>query len=301
MSASEAHRHSISAMPRPGTLSAIADLLRLSKPYGTLLLMAPALWSLVIAAEGRPPLALLLVFVTGAFVMRSAGCVLNDLADRRFDAAVARTKDRPLASGRLTPLEALAVGAALSLVALGLALTLNPLALALSVVGFALAALYPLTKRVFSAPQLVMGAAFGWGAILAWAAVRQEIGLPALIVFAATVCWAAGYDTIYALLDREDDLKIGVRSSAILFGRYVWVGVGVLFALALAGLIVLGWLVPLGRVYAASVAAVAAVFAYHTWALRRGPDRDATFRLFRSHAAVGLLLLAGIAGDFFFH
>jgi 4-hydroxybenzoate polyprenyltransferase len=278
-------------------LCAVADLIRLPKQYGTLLLMAPALWSLVIAADGRPPASLLLVFVVGAFVMRSAGCVFNDLADRRLDRHVERTKDRPLASGRLTPMDALIVGAILSGFALALALTLNPLALGLSVVGFGLAAIYPLTKRIIATPQAVMGAAFGWGALLAWAAVRNEIASPAIVIFIATVCWAAAYDTIYALLDRDDDLKIGVRSSAIAFGRYVWAWVGALLGLALAGLIALGLLVPLGPAYALSLALVAVIFAYQTWRLRRGTDRSSTFLLFRSHAGVGLLILFGITID----
>jgi len=278
-------------------LCAVADLIRLPKQYGTLLLMAPALWSLVIAANGRPPASLLLVFVVGAFVMRSAGCVLNDLADRRLDRHVERTKDRPLASGRLTPMDALIVGAVLSGFALALALTLNPLALGLSVAGFGLAAIYPLTKRIIATPQAVMGAAFGWGALLAWAAVRNEIAAPAIVIFVATVCWAAAYDTIYALLDRDDDLKIGVRSSAIAFGRYVWAWVGALLGLALAGLIALGLLVPLGPAYALSLALVAVIFAYQTWRLRRGTDRSSTFLLFRSHAGVGFLILFGITID----
>jgi 4-hydroxybenzoate polyprenyltransferase len=278
-------------------LGAVADLIRLPKQYGTLLLMAPALWSLVIAADGRPPASLLLVFVVGAFVMRSAGCVLNDLADRRLDRHVERTKDRPLASGRLTPMDALIVGAILSGFALALALTLNPLALGLSVAGFGLAAIYPLTKRIIATPQAVMGVAFGWGALLAWAAVRNEIAAPAIVIFVATVCWAAAYDTIYALLDRDDDLKIGVRSSAIAFGRYVWAWVGALLGLALAGLVALGLLVPLGPAYALSLALVAVIFAHQTWRLRRGTDRSTTFLLFRSHAGVGLLILFGITID----
>jgi 4-hydroxybenzoate polyprenyltransferase len=283
--------------PVRSKLCAVADLIRLPKQYGTLLLMAPALWSLVIAADGRPPASLLLVFVVGAFVMRSAGCVLNDLADRRLDRHVERTKDRPLASGRLTPMDALIVGAILSGFALALALTLNTLALGLSVAGFGLAAIYPLTKRIIATPQAVMGAAFGWGALLAWAAVRNEIAAPAIVIFIATVCWAAAYDTIYALLDRDDDLKIGVRSSAIVFGRYVWAGVGALLGLALAGFIALGLLVPLGPAYALSLALVAVIFAYQTWRLRRGTDRSSTFLLFRSHAGVGLLILFGITID----
>lgn len=278
-------------------LAAVSDLIRLPKQYGTLLLMAPALWSLVIASDGRPSWRLLAVFVIGAFVMRSAGCVLNDLADRNIDGRVDRTKDRPVASGRLTPGEALAVGAALSFVALLLALTLNPFAIALSMVGFLLAAVYPLMKRVIAMPQAVMGAAFGWGALLAWAAVRNEVGAPAVVIFLATVCWAAGYDTIYAMLDREDDRKIGVRSSAILFGPYAWAGVGALLGLAVIGLIALGLLVPLGVVYAATLVAVTAVFAAQTWRLRQGLDRDATFAVFRSHAWIGLGVLAGIVVD----
>ncbi len=294
------HRGEPNASAWRTKLAAVSDLIRLPKQYGTLLLMAPALWSLFIASDGRPSWRLLAVFVAGAFVMRSAGCVLNDLADRNLDGRVQRTRDRPLASGRLTPGEALAVGGALSLVALLLALTLNPLAIALSVAGFALAAVYPLMKRVIAMPQAVMGAAFGWGALLAWAAVRHEIGAPAVVIFLATVCWAAGYDTIYAMLDREDDRKIGVRSSAILFGRYAWAGVGALLGLALVGLVTLGVLVPLGVVYAATVVAVAAVFASQTWRLRQGLDRAATFALFRSHAGIGLVILVAIAVDLAF-
>lgn len=283
--------------PVRAKLAAISDLIRLPKQYGTLLLMTPALWSLVIASDGRPSWRLLAVFIAGAFVMRSAGCVLNDLADRGVDGRVERTKDRPLASGRLSPREALAVGAVLSGVALLLALMLNPLALGLSVIGFALAAVYPLMKRVIAMPQAVMGAAFGWGALLAWAAVRHEIGAPAIVIFLATVCWAAGYDTIYAMMDRDDDARIGVRSSAILFGRYAWAGVGSLFGLAVIGLGALGALVPLGPVYVATVTVVAATFGYQTWRLTQEPDRAAVFALFRSHAWIGLLILGGIILD----
>ncbi|MFZ5862469.1 MAG: 4-hydroxybenzoate octaprenyltransferase [Nitrospirota bacterium] len=302
MATNAAGVHAVQRNARPETalrakLIAVSDLIRFPKQYGTLLLMAPTLWSLFIASDGAPSWQLLAVFVVGAFVMRSAGCVLNDLADRKFDGRVERTKDRPLASGRLAPGEALAVGAVLSVAALLLALTLNPLAIGLSVVGFALAAVYPLMKRVIAMPQAVMGVAFGWGAVLAWAAVRNEIAAPAIAIFLATVCWAAGYDTMYAMMDRDDDARIGVRSSAILFGRYAWVGVGALFGLAVIGLGTLGALVPLGSVYVATVAVVAATFSYQTWRLRQGPDRPAVFALFRSHAWIGLLILGGIILD----
>jgi 4-hydroxybenzoate polyprenyltransferase len=146
-------------------------------------------------------------------------------------------------------------------------------------------------------PQAVMGAAFGWGALLAWAAVRNEVAAPAVLMFLATVCWAAGYDTIYAMMDRDDDLKIGVRSAAILFGSHAWAAVGVLLGLAVIGLGALGALVPLGPVYAATVAAVAAVFGYQTWRLKQGPDRVELFSLFQSHAKIGLLILVGIIID----
>jgi 4-hydroxybenzoate polyprenyltransferase len=302
MATNAAGVHAVQRDARPGSpirakLIAISDLIRLPKQYGTLLLMAPALWSLMIASDGTPSWRLLAVFVVGAFVMRSAGCVLNDLADRKFDGRVERTRDRPLASGRLTPGEALAVGAVFSVAALLLALTLNPLAIGLSVIGFALAAVYPLMKRVIAMPQAVMGAAFGWGAVLAWAAVRNDIAAPAVLIFLATVCWAAGYDTIYAMMDRDDDLKIGVRSSAILFGERAWAGVGALLGVAVVALMALGVLVPLGPAYAATVAAVAAVFAHQTRRLKRGADRAAIFALFRSHAWIGLLILAGITID----
>src|SRR3989304_7181237 len=152
-------------------------------------------------------------------------------------------------------------------------------------------------KRIISMPQAVRGAAFGWGALLEWAAARNDLGAPAIIIFFTTVCWAAGYDTIYALLDRDDDLAIGVRASAILFGRYVWAGVGALLGLTLVGLAALGPLTSLGAVYAATIIAVAALFGRQTWLLRRGLDRVATFGLFRAHAAIGLLILAGMAAD----
>jgi 4-hydroxybenzoate polyprenyltransferase len=278
-------------------LVAVSDLIRLPKQYGTLLLMAPALWSLFIAANGKPSWPLLAVFAVGSFVMRSAGCVLNDVADRNLDGRVDRTKDRPLASGRLTAAEALAVGAGLSVIALSLALALNPLAIALSVAGFALAAVYPLMKRVIAVPQAVMGAAFGWGALLAWAAVRNEVGAPAIVIFLATVCWAAGYDTIYALMDRDDDAKIGVRSSAIFFGRHAWAGVGGLLGLAVIGMIVLGVIARLGPVYVATIAAAAAAFGYQAWRLRQPLDRAAIFALFRAHAWIGVVILLWIIAD----
>lgn len=280
------------------TLTAISDLIRLDRQYGTLLLMAPALWSLVIASGGAPAWSLVAIFALGAFVMRSAGCIANDLADRRLDALVSRTQSRPLACGRLNVAQALAVFAALVFIAFLLILPLNPLARILSLGGLALAILYPFAKRVTCLPQVVMGVAFGWGALMAWAAVRNELGLPAILIFGATIAWAAAYDTIYALQDCEEDRRVGVKSTALLFGRHTWLAVGIGLALAWAGLFLVGRLAALGPLYYAVLLAVGMLFLQQTLALRRGADPTTAFRLFRAHALIGKLILAGIVLDY---
>jgi 4-hydroxybenzoate polyprenyltransferase len=281
------------------TLTAISDLIRLDRQYGTLLLMAPALWSLVIASGGAPAWSLVAIFALGAFVMRSAGCVANDLADRRLDALVSRTRSRPLACGRLSIVQAVGVFAVLVFTAFFLILPLNSLTQILSLGGLALAILYPFAKRVTFLPQTVMGVAFGWGALMAWAAARNELGLPAMVIFAATIAWAAAYDTIYALQDCEDDRRVGVKSTALLFGRRTWMAVGVGLALAWAGLFLVGWLAALGPLYYAVLLVVGILFLRQTLALRRGADPPTAFRLFRAHALIGKLILAGIVLDYF--
>jgi 4-hydroxybenzoate polyprenyltransferase len=224
--------------PRPWRerLEAYWHLVRADRPIGIYLLLWPALWALWIAAAGVPPWWILLVFVVGTALMRSAGCAINDYADRGIDGQVERTAQRPLATGRVTPAEAVAVFVVLALIAFALVLTLNAKTIAHSFVAAGLAALYPFTKRFTHMPQLFLGLAFGWAVPMAFAAVQGEIPPVAWVLFAATVIWALVYDTMYAMVDREDDLAIGVKSSAILFGRYDRLVIGLL-QLAMLGLL----------------------------------------------------------------
>jgi len=278
-------------------LSAVSDLMRLPKQYGTLLLMFPALWSLFVAAGGAPPQHLLWVFILGAFLMRSAGCVINDIADQNLDRHVLRTQDRPIASGQLTIPEAFGVFIILIALAAPLALLLNPLAMILAPIAVLLAVVYPFTKRLFSLPQAVLGTAFGWGSLMAWAAIRNEIGLPALLIFIATIFWAIAYDTIYALMDKEDDRRVGIKSSAILFGQYVWLAVGLSYFLGLSCMVLVGYLTHLGKVYDATLLIALVIFAYHAYQIKRGVDRFQAFKLFKSNVVIGLLVLLGILLD----
>ena len=275
-------------------MAASLDLIRFSKPYGTFLLLAPALWSLVIASNGAPSVPLILVFVLGTFLMRSAGCAVNDIADIRIDSLVERTRNRPLPSGRLTIIQALFIFLGLSLIAFGLIWALNPLTRILSVVALLLAVSYPFTKRFIKIPQLYMGLAFGWGAIMAWTAVRNTIELPAVSIFFATICWATAYDTIYSLIDRRDDARLGIGSSALLFGEKTWLVVGILFAHSVVFLVISGVLVGLGPFYYGAVLIAGLWFAYQTVRLRMNPDSKSLFRLFKSNVGVGLIILAGI-------
>jgi len=217
----------------------IAELIRLDKQYGTLLLLFPTLWSLVVASEGWPSLKHLILFTLGSFFMRSAGCVMNDMADRQFDAKVERTQERPLAANRLTMKEARIALAILLSLSLMTVLFLNRLTLLLSFAALFFAAIYPFAKRVTYLPQIVLGIAFSWGILLAWTAVKNELSLTPFLILLANLCWATGYDTIYALMDREDDLLIGVKSTAILFGSNSWLAVGGFYALVV---IFLSWL-----------------------------------------------------------
>lgn len=276
---------------------AVFDLIRLDKQYGTLLLMMPTLWSLFLASNGKPSLKHLIIFILGSFITRSAGCVINDIADRNFDPYVERTKGRPLASGRLNVKEAFGVLSVLLLKALALVLMLNRLAFLLSFVAIALTAIYPFTKRYIQLPQLFLGAAFGWGAVMAWAAVRNEVSLPALLFFLATVFWATGYDTIYALVDIEDDLKIGVKSTAILFGNHADIALAVIFLMTIVTLSAVGFISGMGPIYLFSVFLVFLGFLYQVILIRRGLDRDGLFRLFKSHIWVGIIILIGIISD----
>jgi 4-hydroxybenzoate polyprenyltransferase len=229
--------------------------------------------------------------------MRSAGCVINDIADRRIDSLVLRTKDRPLASGRLTLWEALIVLGILLAVALGLALQLNRLSLALCAVGLLLATLYPYTKRYLPFPQLFLGIAFGWGAVIAWAAVRNTVEMPAYLIFLANIFWAVAYDTIYAFMDEKDDLRVGVYSTAILFGRHAWWVVGLLFAGFLAALTMVGWTAGLSFIYFFYILIAAVYCVYQTLRIKASLDTREAFALFKSNVGVGLFVLSGLLLD----
>ncbi|MBF0284395.1 MAG: 4-hydroxybenzoate octaprenyltransferase [Magnetococcales bacterium] len=267
-------------------------LMRVDRPIGTWLVLWPTLWGLA-AAQGEPrDPALWLVFILGSFVMRSAGCVANDLADRKFDPLVERTRQRPLAAGRISPRAALVLLTLLLTIALALALTLNPFTLQLAVGGAFLAVSYPFTKRFIDFPQFYMGAAFGWGVVMAWGAVTGGLAVEAWMIFAATLAWAAGYDTVYAMMDREDDLKIGVRSTAIWFGRYDLAAVGMLYLISLLLLAGAGWHLGLGAPF---LAALVLAGGQMIWQLRVASrrTREACFAAFLSNRWLGGLLLAG--------
>ncbi len=274
--------------------TSLARLIRLPNQSGTLLLMLPTLWALVFASHGRPSLMLLLIFAAGSFIMRSAGVVMNDLADRSFDRRVERTRTRPLVSGAVTARQALLTILVLLIMAGGLLLLLDPLTIALSPVAVLLAAIYPFSKRVLALPQAVLGIAFGWGVIMAWTAAAHSVPLLAWLLYAATVCWAVAYDTIYALQDREDDLRIGVRSSAILFGSYAWLAVGCCLMLMLLLLGVTGWLNGLNAGFYGMLAAIAGFLMQQVLVVRKAISPAHAFRLFKQHVWVGWSILAGI-------
>ena len=276
-------------------LHAYEKLVRLDRPIGILLLLWPTLWGLWFAAGGLPPPKVLAIFVLGTVLMRSAGSVVNDLADRNFDPHVARTKDRPLATGRVTPAEAVRLFVVLCLMAFGLVTQLNTATVVLSAVGLAIAVTYPFAKRWHFLPQAHLGLAFAWGIPMAFTALGKPVpwDLCGLLIL-ATVLWAIAYDTFYAMVDRADDLRIGVKSSAILFGRHD----RLVTALLQAGTLATLWLAgrPLGLWYDAGLAAAAACAAYEQWLIRdREPAR--CLRAFLHNTWFGAAVFAGLALD----
>jgi len=226
--------------------------------------------------------------------MRSAGVVMNDLADRSIDHQVQRTQHRPLASRALSRSQGLLVALLFLSLSLCLLPFLNPLAIALSPIAFLLAAIYPFSKRVIHIPQLVLGIAFGWGAVMAWAAVRHQLESATWLVFAATVCWAMAYDTIYALQDRDDDIRIGVKSSAILFGSYTWLGVGIASTLMLVCLGAAGWILKLAPIFYVVLILTGGFLIHQIVRLRKEVSPTESFALFKQHVWVGLAILGGI-------
>lgn len=277
-------------------LNAYERLMRLDKPIGILLLLWPTLWGLWFAAGGLPQPDVLLIFFTGTVLMRSAGCVVNDYADRNFDPHVARTKDRPLAAGVVRPGEALVLAAVLMALAFGLVLFLNPLTIKLALVAAVIAVIYPFVKRVFPLPQAWLGLAFGFGIPMAYAAQWNALPRVAWLLLVATMFWAIAYDTAYAMVDRDDDLKIGVKSSAILFGRYDIAGVMTAHALFLGLMAVIGWWQSRGLPYFAGLVAAAALVVYQ-FRLMRGRTRDGCFRAFLNNNWVGGVIFVGLAFD----
>lgn len=272
-------------------------LVRADRPIGIYLLLWPALWALWIAAAGVPPLPVLLVFVLGTALMRSAGCAINDYADREFDGHVERTAQRPLATGSVTPREALAVFVVLSLLAFALVLTLNSKTIAHSIVAVSLAALYPFTKRYTHFPQLVLGIAFGWAVPMAFTALQNEIPPVAWVLFGATVVWALIYDTMYAMVDRDDDLAVGIKSTAILFGRYDRLVIGCLQIVMLGMLSTAGVMAGRGPLFQLGLAAAAGLFLYQQW-LIRDRQRAVCFRAFLNNHYVGMAIFAGLFLDY---
>jgi 4-hydroxybenzoate polyprenyltransferase len=272
-------------------------LMRLHRPIGILLLLWPALWALWIAGDGRPSAGIVLIFLLGVAVMRSAGCVINDLADRDFDPHVRRTRDRPLAAGLVSPREALLLFVGLCLVAFVLVLQLNRLSVLMSIPALALAAGYPFTKRYTHLPQVVLGVAFGWAVPMAFAAEIGSIPAPAWWLYLVTVLWAVIYDTMYAMVDREDDLRIGVKSSAILFGTADRLVIGVLQVLMLAILAGLGAWLGLGGFYLGGLGAAAALALYQQYLIReRAPA--ACFRAFLNNNWLGVAIFVGLVLDY---
>ncbi|RRQ22099.1 4-hydroxybenzoate octaprenyltransferase [Thiohalobacter thiocyanaticus] len=272
-------------------------LTRLHRPIGTLLLLWPTLWALWLAAEGFPDPLVLAVFIAGVVLMRSAGCVINDYADRGFDPHVQRTRERPLASGKVSPREALALFAVLCLIAFALVLLMNPLTIKLAFVGVALAAIYPFTKRFTHLPQLVLGAAFGWAIPMAFAAQAGELPRLAWLLFLVNILWATVYDTQYAMVDRDDDLKIGVKSTAILFGEADRLIIAMLQLLVLLGLGLVGGMAQLGLYYYLGLAVAAALALYQLY-LIRNRDRDGCFRAFLNNNWFGAAVFAGLALEY---
>ncbi len=271
-------------------------LMRLDRPIGILLLMWPTLWGLWMAADGLPPPYILFAFVAGTVLMRSAGCVINDFADRNFDGHVERTRARPLATGAVTVREALWLAVFLALLALLLVLPLDRLVLWLSIPAVFLAASYPFTKRFLAIPQAYLGIAFGFGIPMAFAAVHGSVPAVAWLMLVANVFWAIAYDTEYAMVDRPDDLKIGIKSAAITFGRFDVAAVMTCYAITLGLLATVGVVQGLGMPYYAGLAIAAGIAGYH-YTLIRGRERPNCFKAFLHNNWLGAVVFLGLVLD----
>lgn len=268
-------------------------LMRLDRPVGSLLLLWPTLAALWIAADGFPPLTMIMVFTLGTFVMRSAGCVINDYADRNVDGQVERTRNRPLALGLVSKVEVLLLFAALCTVALLLLVFLNPLSRWLAVAGLGIALFYPFMKRWTYLPQVVLGAAFSWGMVMAFAAIQEEVPAVGWLLFIASVLWIVAYDTLYAMVDREDDIRVGIKSTAILFGNADRTMVGLLQLSALFVFVLLGQQLEYRIFYQLGLVAVAGLFIYQQYLIRKRKP-EACFQAFTNNVWVGFALFLGV-------
>ena len=277
-------------------VDAYEKLMRLHRPIGILLLLWPTLWALWIANRGVPHPVMLLLFVVGTVLMRSAGCALNDFADRKFDAQVERTRDRPLAAGVIRPWEALAVAAVLAAAAFAIVLQFNRLTVMLSFAALAIAVIYPFTKRFFWMPQAWLGVAFGFGIPMAFAATTGRVPALAWALLAANVLWTIAYDTEYAMVDRDDDRRIGIRTSAILFGRFDVLAVMICYAAFLLAMASIGLWQRYGIGYFGGVAVATLIAAYH-YRLIRSRTREGAFKAFVHNNWIGAAIFAGIALD----
>jgi 4-hydroxybenzoate polyprenyltransferase len=273
------------------------QLVRLDKPIGIVLLLWPTLAALWLASDGKPDWHLLAIFCLGTALMRSAGCAINDFADRDIDKHVKRTAERPLTSGKIAPWEALLIAAVLALIAFLLILPLNLLTKQLSVVAVLIAASYPYFKRFFAIPQAYLGIAFGFGIPMAFAAVQDSVPVAAWLLLVANIFWAIAYDTEYAMVDRDDDLKIGIKTSAITFGRFDVAAVMICYALALAIILMVGWSYGLRGWFVAGIAIAAGCAIYH-FGLIRDRSREGCFAAFRHNNWLGSAVFAGIAIDY---
>lgn len=286
----------------PGFVSQLANyvrLMRLDKPIGIWLLLWPTLWALWLAGQGHPDGGVFVVFMLGVVIMRSAGCVLNDFADRKIDPYVKRTRDRPIASGAVAPIEALTLFTALALMAIGLAAMLNRQAQLLAVIAAGLTVVYPFIKRFLTIPQFVLGAAFGWAVPMAFAAQTGHTPQLAWLVFGTALVWAVIYDTFYAMADREDDLKIGVKSTAILFGDADLFVIGGLQVLMLVALVLIGNMAGLGAWYYLAVFCAAVLMGYHQWRARNR-DPASCFNVFLHNHYIGMTVFIGIVAHYTF-
>jgi 4-hydroxybenzoate polyprenyltransferase len=287
----------VNTISLPTRLSLYLDLIRWNRPQGWLLLLWPTLAALWLAAGGFPGWHLLTVFTLGTILMRSAGCTVNDVADKDFDLHVQRTAQRPITSGRLSVKEALGLGVALALLAFGLVLTTNVPTIMMSFAALAVAVAYPFAKRVVSMPQAVLGVAFSFGIPMAYTAVTGHVPAQAWWLVAGNLCWVLAYDTEYAMVDREDDLKIGIRTSAITLGRFDVTGVMAFYALCIACWAVAGQMSGRGVWYAAGLAVAGAQALWHGWLIRKR-DREGCFKAFRLNHWLGLSVFVGLVLDF---